>query len=334
LEDFPAGFADNLALMRILVTGGAGYIGSHVIRALQAAGREAVALDDMSLGLSARVNGIHLVQMDLALEENTAELAQILKDKKIEGVIHLAARKSVAESVARPEYYYKQNVVSVINLLEAMKVAGVNRLVFSSSAAAYGSPEVAQVTEDYPCQPINPYGETKLIGEWLIQNAQKAWGLDAVALRYFNVAGTASAELADTSIANLIPIALDAIANKRAVQVFGSDWPTKDGSCVRDYVHVSDLADSHVVALDYLDQPNREHMVFNVGTGKGSSVLEVIQIMKEVLGEDFAVELTDRRPGDPAALAADVTRIQQVLGWKAQFNLRDIIESAFIATQR
>ncbi|MFM8926977.1 MAG: UDP-glucose 4-epimerase GalE [Rhodoluna sp.] len=320
--------------MRILVTGGAGYIGSHVIRALKASARDAIALDDMSLGLRARVKDVELVELDLAADNATEKLSQILKDQKINGVIHLAARKSVAESVARPEYYYQQNVVSVINLLEAMKLAGVNRLVFSSSAAAYGSPDIAQVTEDYPCQPINPYGETKLIGEWLISNAEKAWGLDAVALRYFNVAGTGSAELADTSIANLIPIALDAIANKRAVQVFGSDWPTKDGSCVRDYVHVSDLADSHVAALDYLDRDVREHMVFNVGTGKGSSVLEVIQIMKEVLGEDFAVELTDRRPGDPAALAADVTRIQEVLGWKAQFNLRDIIESAFIATQR
>jgi len=332
IGDLGSKMLDNLRFMRILVTGGAGYIGSHVIRALQAAGHQAIALDDMSAGINSRISGVDLVQVDLSSAAAKTELERVLTDQKIDGVIHLAARKSVAESVAKPEYYYRQNIDSVLNLLEAMNAAGVSRLVFSSSAATYGSPDVPQVTEDYICQPINPYGETKLIGEWLINNAQKAWGLKAVALRYFNVAGTGFRELADTSVANLIPIALQAIKANEPVKVFGTDWPTADGSCVRDYVHVQDLADAHLAALNYLDAPNREHLVFNVGTGEGSSVLEVLRTLKEVSGIDFAVEHSPRRPGDPAFLAADVSRINQVLGWKAKYNLRDICLSAFEAS--
>lgn len=318
--------------MKILVTGGAGYIGSHVIRALQAAGHQAVALDDMSFGLKSRLGETELVQFDLADHDAREKLKALFTSQAIDGVIHLAARKSVAESVAKPEYYYRQNIDSVLNILEAMKDVGLKKLVFSSSAATYGSPEVDLVDEDYLCRPINPYGETKLIGEWLIANATKAWGLKAVALRYFNVAGAGFPDLADTSVANLIPIALNAIKTNTPVQVFGTDWPTIDGSCVRDYIHVSDLADAHVAALDYLDQENQPHQVFNVGTGTGSSVLQVVQALKEVTGLDFAVNLTDRRPGDPAALAADVSRIRQTLGWQAKFNLMDIVESAYQAS--
>lgn len=320
--------------MKILVTGGAGYIGSHVVRALIAQGHQAVALDDLSNGKQSRLGDTPLIQVDLASEEATALLVKAFKDHSIDGVIHLAAKKSVGESVANPEYYYQQNLNSVTNLLVAMREAKVMNMVFSSSAATYGSPEVAQVAEDYNCQPINPYGETKLIGEWMMNAASKAWGLKTVSLRYFNVAGAGFDDLADTGVANLIPIAFNAIANEEPIQVFGSDWPTEDGSCVRDYIHVQDLADAHLAALDYLTKENREYSVFNVGTGTGSSVLTVIDTIHKVIGKDFAVDLVDRRPGDPAALSADVSRIERILGWKAKYTLQDIVKSHYEATSK
>lgn len=314
------------------MTGGAGYIGSHIVRALDAAGHEPIALDDLSFGVSKRLGSVELVSFDLASPSAKASLVELFRSKNIEGVIHLAARKAVAESVARPEYYFQQNLDSVLNLLEAMKETNVLNLVFSSSAAVYGSPDVSLVAEDYLCQPINPYGQTKLIGEWMIANAQKAWGLRAVALRYFNVAGAGFDDLGDTSVANLIPIALKAIKEAKPIQVFGSDWPTRDGSCVRDYIHVADLADAHLAALTYLGTSSREHLVFNVGTGSGSTVLEVIQALREVIGTDFKVDLVDRRPGDPAELAADVSRMKNTLNWRAKRNLHEIVESAYRAS--
>jgi UDP-glucose 4-epimerase len=318
--------------MKILVTGGAGYIGSHVIRQLIAAGHEPVALDDLSSGIEERLGQTPLIQLDLASPEAEAVLVDAFKTHAISGVIHLAAKKAVGESVERPEYYYQQNINSVTNLLSAMREAKVMNMVFSSSAAAYGSPDLDQVNEDYLARPINPYGETKLIGEWMMANAAKAWGLKVVSLRYFNVAGAGFDDLADTAIANLIPIAFNAINNNQAIQVFGTDWPTKDGSCVRDYIHVLDLADAHIAALDYLDREIREHSIFNVGTGKGSSVLKVIDTIHKVIGKDFAVDLVARRAGDPAALSADVSRINETLGWVAKQTLEDIVTSHYRAS--
>jgi UDP-glucose 4-epimerase len=320
--------------MKILVTGGAGYIGSHVVRALIAQGHQAVALDDLSNGNQSRLGDTPLIQVDLASAEATSVLIQAFKEHSIDGVIHLAARKAVGESVANPEYYYQQNLNSVTNLLMAMREAKVSNMVFSSSAATYGSPEVAQVSEDYNCKPINPYGETKLIGEWMMAAASKAWGLKTVSLRYFNVAGAGFNDLADTGVANLIPIAFKAIAKEEPIQVFGSDWATEDGTCVRDYIHVQDLADAHLAALDYLAKEDREYSVFNVGTGTGSSVLEVIDTIRKVIGKDFAVDLVARRPGDPAALSADVSRIERTLGWKAKYTLHDIVKSHYEATSK
>lgn len=317
--------------MKILVTGGAGYIGSHVIRQLIAAGHEPVALDDVSSGIKERLGQTPLIQLDLASPEATGILVEAFKSHNISGVIHLAAKKAVGESVERPEYYYHQNINSVTNLLSAMREAKVMNMVFSSSAAAYGSPDLDQVNEDYLARPINPYGETKLIGEWMMANAAKAWGLKVVSLRYFNVAGAGFDDLADTAIANLIPIAFNAIKNNQPIQVFGTDWPTQDGSCVRDYIHVLDLADAHIAALDYLDREIREHSIFNVGTGKGSSVLTVIDSIHRVIGHDFAVDLVDRRAGDPAALSADVSRINETLGWVAKQTLEDIVSSHYRA---
>ncbi len=318
--------------MKILVTGGAGYIGSHVIRQLIAAGHETVAVDDLTNGIQKRIGDTPLVKLDLASPEATDSLIKAFKEYSIDGVIHLAARKAVGESVERPEYYYQQNINSVTNLLLAMREAKVMNMVFSSSAATYGSPDVDQVNEDYLARPINPYGETKLVGEWMMADAAKAWGLKVVSLRYFNVAGAGFDDLADTSIANLIPIAFNAIKNNKPIQVFGTDWPTPDGSCVRDYIHVLDLADAHITALDYLDQDVREHSVFNVGTGKGSSVLAVIDTIHKVIGKDFDVDLVDRRAGDPAALSADVSRIEKALGWKAKHDLTDIVSSHYRAS--
>jgi UDP-glucose 4-epimerase len=318
--------------MKILVTGGAGYIGSHVIRQLIAAGHEPIALDDLTNGRKERLGQTPLVELDLASPDANTQLVKAFKDFEVDGVIHLAARKAVGESVERPEYYYQQNINSVTNLLLAMREAKVMNMVFSSSAATYGSPDVDQVNEDYLARPINPYGETKLVGEWMMADAAKAWGLKVVSLRYFNVAGAGFDDLADTSVANLIPIAFNAIKNNQPIQVFGTDWPTPDGSCVRDYIHVLDLADAHIAALDYLDQDVREHSIFNVGTGKGSSVLAVIDAIHQVIGEDFEVALVDRRAGDPASLSADVSRIEQTLGWKAKQNLADIVSSHYRAS--
>ena len=318
--------------MKILVTGGAGYIGSHVIRQLIAAGHEPIALDDLTNGRKERLGQTPLIELDLASPDANTQLVKAFKEFEVDGVIHLAARKAVGESVERPEYYYQQNINSVTNLLLAMREAKVMNMVFSSSAATYGSPDVDQVNEDYLARPINPYGETKLVGEWMMADAAKAWGLKVVSLRYFNVAGAGFDDLADTSVANLIPIAFNAIKKNQPIQVFGTDWPTPDGSCVRDYIHVLDLADAHIAALDYLDQDVREHSIFNVGTGKGSSVLSVIDAIHQVIGEDFEVALVDRRAGDPASLSADVSRIEQTLGWKAKQNLADIVSSHYRAS--
>jgi UDP-glucose 4-epimerase len=192
-------------------------------------------------------------------------------------------------------------------------------------------PTEATVGEDYDCHPINPYGETKLIGEWMVANAARAWGLRATNLRYFNVAGTGWPDLADTAVSNLVPIVFAAIRANLKPVVFGDDYDTADGSCIRDYVHVLDLAEAHLRALDYLEQAEREFMTFNVGTGQGSSVFEVLAEIRRVSGNDFEAEILPRRVGDPAALTADVSRIRETLGWNARFGLKEIIESAWSA---
>lgn len=318
--------------MKILVTGGAGYIGSHVVRTLQARGDEVVIVDDLSEGLQSRVGPVKLVSLDLASSKAFEVLTQTMKNEKIDAVVHLAARKKVGESVEKPEWYYSQNIGGQANLQAAMRDAGVSKLVFSSSAATYGIPEVKSVSEDMPCKPINPYGETKLIGELLVAASVRAWGMRGVSLRYFNVAGAGWRDLADTAVANLIPIVFAAIRSGQSPKIFGNDYATNDGSCVRDYVHVKDLADAHVAAIDYLKSENRAFDTFNVGTGKGSSVFEVLQMIHYVSGIDFKTEILPRRAGDPPFLCADVNRIKATLGWQAKYDLRDIVESAWEAT--
>ncbi len=317
--------------MSILVTGGAGYIGSHVVRLLLEQGQNVVVIDNLSSGLSSRIGSAKLVELDLAAEKATDELTALMRAEQVTAVIHLAARKQVGESVLKPEWYFEQNIGGMAHLLEAMQATGVDRLVFSSSAATYGMPDTDFVNEDFDCKPINPYGQTKLIGEWMAANATRAWGLRAVNLRYFNVAGAGWPDLADTAVMNLVPIIFAALAAGKNPKVFGDDYDTADGSCVRDYVHVLDLAEAHIAALGYLDNDSRKHSTFNVGTGKGASVFEVLAEIKTVSKIEFSIDVEARRPGDPPYLCADVSRIKNELGWVAKRDMHEIISSAWSA---
>ena len=313
------------------MTGGAGYIGSHVARILSQSGTPVVVVDNLSTGLDSRVLGLPAANLELSDASAVAALEALIQEHKITSVVHLAALKQVGESVKYPEEYFLKNLGGQANLLTAMRNTGVKKLVFSSSAASYGVPDVDLVSEDQSPQPINPYGQTKLIGEWMAQNAQAAWGLSQVSLRYFNVAGAGWPDLADTQRLNLIPIVFAALKAGTKPKVFGNDYPTPDGSCVRDYVHVMDLAKAHVAALDYLDQNSRPHSVFNVGTGYGSSVLEVMEQIKKSTGITFEYELCPRRAGDPPRLIADVSRINKVMNWKSENFLVEIVDSAWQA---
>lgn len=316
--------------MRILVTGGAGYIGSHVARLATENGHECFSLDNMLTGKSDRVAGM-LLKHDLSLDPVNS-LTELLRLNAIDAVIHLAARKQVGESVSEPELYYRDNIGGMANLLIAMREAKVLRLIFSSSAASYGMPDVESVSESLDCKPINPYGETKLVGEWMVRNAE-VWGLRAVSLRYFNVAGTGWNDLADTATLNLIPIAIDRLRNGKNPVVFGTDYPTPDGSCIRDYVHVHDLARAHIDAIGYLERDQRAP-VFNVGTGRGASVIEVLSALRAASGIDFEIEYGERRPGDPPRLVANVDLIQRELDFKARYNLDEIVRSAWQAAEK
>jgi len=308
-----------------LVTGGAGYIGSHAVRALRSRGERVVVLDDLSDGLVERVGDTELVRASV-LDE--AAVTRALREHRVDGVMHLAAKKSAPESVSRPLYYWHENVEGLRSLLAAMDTAGVGRLVYTSSAAVYGAPVVETVGEDTPCAPLNPYGSTKLAGEWLVAEQARATGLRAAALRYFNVAGTAEPRLADRGRANLVPIAMDAVAAGRRPLVTGADYDTPDGSGVRDYVHVEDVADAHAAVAGSLE-PGLA--VYNVGVGRGHSVLEVLAEIGRASGLPVDPEPVDRRPGDAASVVADVSRIHTALGWSARHDLRSIIASAWDA---
>lgn len=316
--------------MKLLVTGGAGYIGSHVVRAAEAAGHSCVVVDNLSTGLAKRIS-CPIVELELSSPDSVSLLARLMREHKFDSVIHLAARKQVGESVQKPEEYFLENLGGLGNLLLAMREVGLKSLVFSSSAATYGMPDEDLVSEDYPGIPINPYGQTKLIGELMVENAE-VWGLKGVNLRYFNVAGAGASDLADTAALNLIPIAINAIKAGKAPVVFGTDYPTPDGSCIRDYVHVEDLALAHLAAVDYLVGEGQQFKTFNVGTGVGASVIEVLDALKIASGNDFEVSISERRAGDPPRLVADVSRIEQVLGFRTKHDLASIVQSAWDAS--
>jgi UDP-glucose 4-epimerase len=316
--------------MKLLITGGAGYIGSHVVRAAVAAGHECVVVDNLSTGIAPRVD-CELVQLDLSHSTAQGELESLMQKHSFGSVIHLAALKQVGVSVQQPETYFAENLGGLANLLLAMRSSNLTSLVFSSSAATYGMPDVDTVNEAYPGVPINPYGQTKLIGEWMVRNA-KVWGLRGVNLRYFNVAGCGFRDLADTAALNLIPIAIEAIKAGQSPKVFGSDYPTPDGSCIRDYVHVQDLAEAHVAAVGYLEREDHSVDTFNVGTGTGASVFEVLAELKRASGIDFELDVLGRRAGDPPRLVANVELIEKVLGFKAKNGLKEIVQSAWDAS--
>jgi UDP-glucose 4-epimerase len=313
-----------------LVTGGAGYIGAHVVKSLLENDFNVVIVDDLSTGLARKVpQNVVFEKIDIA---ETNKLAQIMKSNKVEGVIHLAAKKAVGESMNNPSLYYRENIGGFISLLEAMSQAVVKRIVYSSSAAVYGTPTENKVTEKSATNPESPYGETKLVGEWLLKADEKARQIQWIALRYFNVVGAANPELGDTGVNNLVPMVFRALSNNQRPQVFGGDYATPDGSCIRDYIHVSDLADSHFIAAQKLMNENYCGII-NIGRGQGFSVKQVMDTISEVLGKNINYEVIDRRPGDPAQTIADVTKAKRDLNWEAKNDLKSMVSSAWQAWQ-
>ena len=317
--------------MKWMLTGGAGYIGAHILRALHDQGHDVVVLDDLSTGLRRKVSeGVPFVEASIL---DTDSVTRALTDHRVDGVIHLAAKKSVGESVEQPHMYFEQNVQGTMALLDAIKAADVHHMVLSSSAAVYGSPNVDAVTEATPTMPINPYGQTKLAQEWLVRDlSESGYDLSWVALRYFNVAGAGADDLGDTGVFNLIPMVLRALDYGQAPQVFGDTYPTPDGTCIRDYIHVQDLAEAHVAAVTQAERGGRTD-IYNVGRGMGFSVLDVLDAVRSAMGSDFAHEISAPRAGDPAALVAEVNRIHSELGWQAQRDLADMVMSAWSAWQ-
>ncbi|MET9803611.1 UDP-glucose 4-epimerase GalE [Streptomyces sp. NPDC006368] len=314
--------------MTWLITGGAGYIGAHVAHAMADAGERVVVLDELSSGVTGRLPAaIPLVRGSVADREL---LDRTLAEHEVTGVVHLAAKKQVGESVERPLHYYRENVHGLIVLLEAVVAAGVKRFLFSSSAAVYGVPDVELIGEDAPAVPINPYGETKLAGEWLVRAAGRAHGMATACLRYFNVAGAARPELADAGVFNIIPMFFDRITRGEAPRIFGADYPTPDGTCVRDYIHVADVADAHLaVARRLAVQDGAGDLTVNIGRGEGVSVRELADLVAEVTGHTAPPVVDARRPGDAAKAVASVERITKELGWTASYGVREMVESAW-----
>lgn len=321
--------------MAVLVTGGAGYIGGHAVLALLDAGERVVVLDDLSTGVRRAIpEGVRLVEGDIA---DAALVARTMRENDVAEILHFAAKIVVPDSVADPLGYYEANTVKTRALLAAAIGAGLERFVFSSTAAVYGEPEIGILDENATPAPINPYGRSKLMSEWMIRDAAAAHGFGYTILRYFNVAGADPKGRIGQSTPNathLIKVAAQtALGARPKLSLFGTDYPTPDGTCVRDYIQVSDLADAHVAALRHL-RAGGESLVLNCGYGRGASVREVIETVKRVSGVDFPVEAVPRRAGDPAALVADPTRIRDRLAWTPRHDDLDTIVAQALAWER
>ena len=315
--------------MNVLVCGGAGYIGSNMTAVLAAAGQKPVVFDNLSKGHTDAIKGIELVKGDLA---DSDLLVKTLKKYKIDAVMHFAAFIEVGESVQQPLVYYRNNVTNTQNLLSAMETAGVEKFVFSSSAAVFGTPKVSPIPEDAVTDPINPYGENKLIVEKMCRYQSNTGRLKFAALRYFNAAGAAS----DGTLgedhkpeSHLIPLVIQVAMGKRDnIQIYGTDYPTPDGTCVRDYIHIEDLCAAHLLALERLD--TQKELIYNLGNGKGYSVRETIETVKKVSGRDIKTIEGPRRAGDPPSLVCDAAKAKKELGWKPRFpQLEKIVETAW-----
>ena len=316
--------------MKILIPGGAGYIGSHMVRYAQDLGHQVVVLDDFSTGHEWALKDCEILRVNLLDEE---KLSQLLSNRSFDGVIHFAARSLVGESVKNPSLYYRNNFVGTLNLVNEMLKNDVNNLVFSSTAAIFGNPVTDKIAEDHPKNPINPYGKSKLMVEHMLQDICSANDFNATCLRYFNAAGAhESGELGEAHVpeTHLIPSILKSVLfNDCSLKVFGNDYPTLDGTCVRDYVHVTDLAQAHLLALDAMGK-NNGFSAFNLGNGDGFSVLDIINGCEDVTNSKIAFKIEDRRDGDPAILVADKKLAESSLGWSPEYSdINDIIKSAW-----
>jgi UDP-glucose 4-epimerase len=316
-------------MANILVTGGAGYIGSHTVHLLRKRGYDVTVVDDLSRGHDHNVDRSKFHQIDLL---NTEALARVLNTAPFDAVIHFAAYIAVGESTKKPELYFANNVSGSISLLSAMQQAGVKRIVFSSTAAVYGNPERVPIREDSPIAPVNPYGETKVMVERILGWLDEFRDVRSVCLRYFNACGAEPGsnlgEEHDPET-HLIPLILRAVSTGKPVTIFGEDYSTPDGTCIRDYIHVSDLAEAHILAVESLLNGGPSNR-FNVGTGTGRSVREVIQAVEEVTGKKVPYVVGPRRDGDPAELVANSDKLQNILGWKPRYaDLRDIVKTAW-----
>ena len=313
--------------MTWLVTGGAGYIGSHVVLAFQEAGIPAVVVDDLSSGHR------EFVPEDVPFIEgsilDTELVAKTMVEHSVTGVMAIAGFKYAGVSVEEPLHTYDQNVTGMVSVLRAMEMASVDRIVFSSSAATYGTPDVEIVTESTPIAPESPYGESKLIGEWLMRDQARACGIKHTALRYFNVVGSGALHLYDTSPHNLFPLVIEALIEGRTPRINGDDYPTPDGTTIRDYVHVSDLAHSHVAAARIMDEGGMLEPVYNLGSGTGLSVRQIMVAMAKGTGIDFEPEIGPRRPGDPARIVASGELAARDIEWAMRHDLDDMVRSAW-----